>query len=858
MANELHSLSVLFQNRLFRIPDYQRGYAWKREQLADFWDDLMNLQEDRYHYTGLLSLKPSARISIKSWHNDEWLIDSGFKPFYVVDGQQRLTTFSILLFELVSFMKMLPDNKEKSDEDIFVGFESLRDIKAKYILRRRPPQNLITTYLFGYETDNPSADYLKYKVFEEPYGGTVFETYYTRNLKFAKDFFAQSIDMLYQSEGTSGIESLYRKLTLHLMFNLHEIEDDYDVFVAFETMNNRGKRLTNLELLKNRLIYLTTLFDDDQLDKRDKEQLRHDINGAWKEVYYQLGRNQSTPLSDDEFLRHHWIMYFTYSRKKGDDYIKFLLSKFSAKNVFEKVTVTSPDEPDVSVATDDIGSDDDDDLITAIEQEIIVKSKLQPHEISKYVRSLKETAEFWYYSFFPEESSTLTSDEKLWIDRLNRIGIGYFRPLVTASIMPKANATSEERVAFFAAIERFIFTCFRLASFQSSYASNVYYAKAKSICEGEITLQSVTDELNGLSDDNSKEAVLNFLARNNRRFNSGDGFYAWRDLKYLLFEYEFSLGQQSKLQKVDWRLFSAVEKDKFSIEHIFPQTPTVWYWRNQFRQFSDTEKRALAGSLGNLLPLSQSINSSLQNDCFNDKKRSKPGRRGYENGSHSEIEVSKEVDWDAQHIFDRGMRLLSFIETRWKLSFGSDDQKIQILHLDFLADKREIPPEIPKPTSSPKGKFFLETDDESTNEYDSDLHEQQLVFWSSFIEYCKNRDHIYLVTRKPLRQNYYDVPINASDYQLLFTITRGHTARIIIYTYNLDAFKRLEQKKDAIELICSFHLDWYSSRSNSVQKRIIYSREIDYYDAEKQIECFDWFIECFDTLKAALDICDPR
>ena len=41
------------------------------------------------------------------------------------------------------------------------------------------------------------------------------------------------------------------------MFNIHEIADDYDVFVAFETMNNRGKKLTNLELLKNRLIYLT-------------------------------------------------------------------------------------------------------------------------------------------------------------------------------------------------------------------------------------------------------------------------------------------------------------------------------------------------------------------------------------------------------------------------------------------------------------------------------------------------------------------------------------------------------------------------------------------------------------------------
>lgn len=85
------------------------------------------------------------------------------------------------------------------------------------------------------------------------------------------------------------------------MFNLHEIDDDYDVFVAFETMNNRGKKLTNLELLKNRLIYLTTLYDDEVFDEKDKSALRKKINDAWKEVYYQLGRNKSVPLSDDDF-----------------------------------------------------------------------------------------------------------------------------------------------------------------------------------------------------------------------------------------------------------------------------------------------------------------------------------------------------------------------------------------------------------------------------------------------------------------------------------------------------------------------------------------------------------------------------
>jgi len=855
MASELHSLSVLFHNRLFRIPDYQRGYAWKHEQLADFWDDLINLQEGRYHYTGLLSLKPVSSSSIKAWQDDEWLVNTGYKPFYIVDGQQRLTTFSILMFELVSLVKNLSENADKSDDEILIGFESLRDIKTKYILRKRPPQNLVTTYLFGYETDNPSADYLKYKVFEEPFGGTVFETYYTKNLKYAKTFFAGNLAALYQHEGVDGLERLYRKLTLHLMFNLHEIEDDYDVFVAFETMNNRGKRLTNLELLKNRLIYLTTLFDDDQLDKRDKEQLRKDINDAWKEVYYQLGRNQFAPLSDDEFLRHHWIMYFQYSRKKGDDYIKFLLNKFSSKNIFEKEAVPVEADPEVTLSDDD-AFDDEEDSAADEERDVIIKSKLQPKDISNYVNSLKETAEYWYYTYFPEESATLTPEEKIGIDRLNRIGIGYFRPLVTAAIMPKAHATVEERIAFLSAVERFIFLCFRLATFQSSYMSSVYSRKARSIYTGEIALSSVTDEINARATEDNHSAILNFIGRNNRRYNSGDGFYDWRDLKYMLYEYEYSLAKQFNIQKIDWHMFTAVEKDKVTIEHIFPKTPTVWYWQNQFRQFTDAEKKALAGSLGNLLPLSQSINSSLQNDCFADKKKSKLGRRGYENGSHSEIEVSKASDWDAQHIFDRGMMLLSFIEKRWNVSFEGDEQKKDILHLGFLDDGREIPPEIPNPVASQKIEQAPAAKESEFFTDDSELSQKQLTFWIRFVEYCKAIGRDEIVTRKPNGQNWYDVTVDAPDYNISFTITRGHIARILIYTYNIEAFQRLEKQKDNIEAMCGFQFDWYSSRSTSVQKRIIYSRDIDYYSAEKQNECFGWFVDCFDKLKAALKTYD--
>ena len=65
----------------------------------------------------------------------------------------------------------------------------------------------------------------------------------------------------------------------------------------------------------------------------------------------------------------------------------------------------------------------------------------------------------------------------------------------------------------------------------------------------------------------------------------------------------------------------------------------------------------LANSLGNLLPLSQSVNSALQNDEFEIKKKGNESRiRGYSNGCYSEMEVAKEPDWNPTTILARGLK----------------------------------------------------------------------------------------------------------------------------------------------------------------------------------------------------------
>ena len=45
--NSLESIQKLFNEKIFRIPDYQRGYSWSEQQLTEFWEDVLNIPSDR-------------------------------------------------------------------------------------------------------------------------------------------------------------------------------------------------------------------------------------------------------------------------------------------------------------------------------------------------------------------------------------------------------------------------------------------------------------------------------------------------------------------------------------------------------------------------------------------------------------------------------------------------------------------------------------------------------------------------------------------------------------------------------------------------------------------------------------------
>ncbi|MDZ7835631.1 MAG: HNH endonuclease family protein [Alkalibacterium sp.] len=356
--------------------------------------------------------------------------------------------------------------------------------------------------------------------------------------------------------------------------------------------------------------------------------------------------------------------------------------------------------------TDDLISEED-DTDSFDDDSVVNVSELAPQEIRAYVNSLKEISQYWFLTYFPEKSD-LSSEENLWLERLNRIGIGYFRPIVTLSLLPEMNITEDERLSLYTAIERFIFICFKMGTFQSSYKSSYYYRKGKDLYYGETNIHDIIRSLNETVSEDLNTALSNFTAKMATRFSKHDGFYSWRDLRYVLFEYEHEKAENTGIQKIDWESYANLEKDRLSIEHILPQSPTKWYWKNQFRPFTEKEIKSLSGSLGNLLPLSQSISPAMQNEAFPDKKAGQtPGRRGYRNGSHSEIEVSTKEEWSADAILERGMNLLAFMEKRWDFSFENEQQMLDLLHIEFVTEDREDVPEIPE-------EITLPLDDEDT------------------------------------------------------------------------------------------------------------------------------------------------
>lgn len=602
--NNLITLNTLFSrpNLEIIIPDFQRGYSWGKQQLNDMWGDLHNIRSGFFHYTGMLTF---SKIQESDYSN----------RFYVIDGQQRLTTLMILINELL-----------KKVTDGIVGVGERSELVKKY-LYEKPFGEIEYRYRFSYCNDDPSDEYFKTKILELSSTGAKLvpqSTLYTNNLKNAKVFFAEKLKNLSDEE----VKNLFCLVVNNLKFNEYQIDNMDEVYVTFETMNNRGKELSTLELLKNRLIYISTLF---ALTDSDQSQiLRNHINNVWKTIYAYLGKDATQMLDDDQFLRDHWIMYYRYDRSVSKAYKQDLLyEEFVAKKV--------------------------------------LNGELTLQDVDDYVQNLGQSIEVWFNINCPRLSN-YSDDIKGWLERLNHVGIGTFRPLVMSAL--QCDGIGEQSmIRLLKACESFTFKISCVSGKRSNTSDTRFYRLAN-----ELFWNGIEDNPDYISEAIEQQIdywmdIDGFVKSMEEKYDRMDGFYDWSGIRYFLYEYEKELQGKNDV-KVDWDVFEDNHKNKVSIEHIYPQTDTEAYWQDRF---TGDDHRLLRHSLGNLLLLSKSKNSEAQNDGYDKKKVL------YQHGSHSEIDIAVNYsEWTPAAIVKRGKELLHFMEVHWSISF-TDAQKQKLL-----------------------------------------------------------------------------------------------------------------------------------------------------------------------------------
>ncbi len=621
------NLTDLFNTKIFRIPDYQRGYAWEEKQLNELWDDLDEIplinDELKKHYTGTIYLEETTCTEAEKWL-------SGVKFYNVVDGQQRLTSIIVLLFELLNATKIgYAEKKKEKLIETFI-YESNMTGESK-------------VYKFSYAYNDKNYNYLLHSIFED---STVvlnhgYLNHYTKNLAFAKKFFKDKIATL--EEYHKNI--LFKKITSSLQFDVRTIEKDLDVQSVFETMNNRGKPLSTLEKLKNRLIYLTEkLTNPDE----DKQSLRKKINDAWGKIYTCLAQNPEHILDEDIFLSAHLSLF----RKPAE-------STFSEKIAEEKVFQMFCNKPE-KYDLDESGKKEE---------------PISYNKIDQYILKLSELAPIWYQIH--------NSNSKL-IKRILTLESRKDIKIFLAAVLKQTNNNSIHTNTF-GNLEKILFRN-RVPGIgildertTANWARDIYNQEdtIEGINQKQTTLLGTT-----VSVQNIIQSFKSFFTyeRGNK------GFHRWGALKYFLFEYEEHLKHNAQETNDKVTIDDYVET---TIEHVIPQH-FVDNWQDAVNGFTEgldevdleQARKVLINSLGNLTILKNGKNSSLGNKSWLEKKER------FRTGSYNEIYISQFDTWSKDSIAQRGKEMLKFLETKISgLSFSDSDIEKILFFDNFIIEK---------------------------------------------------------------------------------------------------------------------------------------------------------------------------
>ena len=629
-----YSLDDLFREALFVVPDYQRGYDWTQKEVSDFWRDLLDLPADRQHYLGTVVLyQTQARVT-----RDRPI--QHYTVHEVVDGQQRLTTIIILLqCMLVDFRRQAAGNATYNDSIPFV--ENFLHIVSNGQQRLRLTLNRDLEEFFRLrimqDAEHPEEELVAQQL-----------------LIGAKRFFRDRLREEEAKRASFGafLDELQDKLTSRMRFTVFKTREQADVGLMFETLNNRGRPLTEMEKVKNYLLYTARGRYRGHIEQLDE--LVNAINATWTSVLKTLA---DFKVADAGAVRHedHLIRMHGLSVSRGN--VGQWHTQAGAAKVKELIIASAGPRLDYGPAILNYCS--------TLSEGVVMYCILQ--------KPMHDLAYARVGELDPIRQNKLLD----WTWKVAELkGDKAFCPLLMQASRVCSMADGDFHPYFYT-----------LLAYSEVYMVRVYKVANRRTSAGHQDLfrlaASLADVPRGAAEQ-CMPGVLRRIKELIRKFSGdfGDLSYTYsqrRDydevfMKYVLYEYERDLRlQPARAQRT---LVPLDKYDQLTVEHVLPRTwseEPMDYWHVRFPDRSTHQDNCYA--LGNLSLTTGTRNSAYNNRPFDDKQGNERMKKQCYANSHLLIERqfvsaghwpgTPPREWTPEAIRSRGNHIAKWMEQRW-------------------------------------------------------------------------------------------------------------------------------------------------------------------------------------------------
>jgi uncharacterized protein with ParB-like and HNH nuclease domain len=292
---ELHAytktISDLFSvKKKYIVPRFQREYSWTKEEVSELWDDII------------------SNVSINDDHNfihEEYFIgslvlvgDDQSLSLQIVDGQQRLTTLTILLSALCQRFKDI--GRDLLAKGIYDNYISGKNDEGEeyFKLENESPKPFFQTAIqyIDKEKNMPSSEEEKtlFSAYNDIY------TYTSRESLKEKFKFNELDDELYEKI----LKVVREQVVNYLKIIYITVAEENEAYTIFEILNARGKNLSFVDLIKNKVFK--------ELDKKHPDDF---AKTKWKELKKIIGSRDGVG-NLETFIRHWWIARYAYVSKE--------------------------------------------------------------------------------------------------------------------------------------------------------------------------------------------------------------------------------------------------------------------------------------------------------------------------------------------------------------------------------------------------------------------------------------------------------------------------------------------------------------------------------------------------------------